>query len=72
MARTTQPSAIDDILAEHSGLEQQLADPALHNDPAAARKLMLTAPRANPSAVERELFEFGRQHRDCNIRILAD
>jgi hypothetical protein len=41
-------------------------------DPAAARKLMLTEPRANPSAVERELFEFGRQHRDCNIRILAD
>lgn len=38
MAGTTQPSAIDDILAEHAGLEQQLADPALHNDPAAARK----------------------------------
>ncbi|MDJ0395686.1 peptide chain release factor 1 [Rhodococcus sp. G-MC3] len=37
MART-KPSAIDDILAEHSGLEQQLADPALHNDPAAARR----------------------------------
>ena len=38
MARTIKPSAIDDILAEHSGLEQQLADPALHNDPAAARR----------------------------------
>lgn len=38
MARTTKPSAIDDILAEHSGLEQQLADPSLHNDPAAARR----------------------------------
>ncbi|MCZ4080252.1 peptide chain release factor 1 [Rhodococcus sp. H36-A4] len=38
MARTTKPSAIDDILAEHSGLEQQLADPALHNDPSAARR----------------------------------
>ena len=37
MART-KPSAIDDILAEHSGLEHQLADPALHNDPAAARR----------------------------------
>ncbi|AII09660.1 peptide chain release factor 1 (bRF-1) [Rhodococcus wratislaviensis] len=38
MAGTTQPSAIDDILAEHAGLEQQLADPALHNDASAARK----------------------------------
>ncbi|AEF41710.1 peptide chain release factor 1 [Hoyosella subflava] len=32
------PSAIDDLLAEYSGLEQQLADPELHADPAAARK----------------------------------
>jgi peptide chain release factor 1 len=38
MARTTSPSAIDDILAEHEGLERELADPALHNDPAAARR----------------------------------
>ncbi len=30
---------ISDILAEHTGLEQQLADPSLHNDPAAARKV---------------------------------
>ncbi|MGN2641349.1 peptide chain release factor 1 [Nocardia takedensis] len=35
----TQPSAIDDILAEHAGLETQLADPALHNDPGAARRV---------------------------------
>ncbi|MCW4355173.1 peptide chain release factor 1 [Hoyosella sp. YIM 151337] len=32
------PSAIDDLLAEYAGLEQQLADPDLHADPAAARK----------------------------------
>ncbi|MBB3036159.1 peptide chain release factor 1 [Hoyosella altamirensis] len=32
------PSAIDDLLAEYAGLEQQLADPELHADPAAARK----------------------------------
>lgn len=38
MTGTTQPSAIDDILAEHAGLEQQLADPALHGDAAAARR----------------------------------
>lgn len=33
------PSAIDDILAEHAGLEQQLADPTLHDDPTAARRV---------------------------------
>ena len=35
----TQPSAIDDILAEHAGLELQLSDPALHDDPDAARRV---------------------------------
>ncbi|WP_415847400.1 PCRF domain-containing protein, partial [Tsukamurella strandjordii] len=33
------PSAIDDILAEYSGLEQQMSDPALHNDAGAARRV---------------------------------
>ncbi|MDL9946046.1 peptide chain release factor 1 [Gordonia sp. ABSL11-1] len=32
-------SAIDDILAEHAGLEAQLADPSLHDDPTAARRV---------------------------------
>lgn len=41
-------------------------------DPATARKLMLAEPPANPSAVERELIDFGKEHRDCNIRVLAD
>ena len=41
-------------------------------DPAAARKLMLSEPPANPSATERELIVFGKEHRDCNIRVLAD
>ena len=36
---TQTPSAIDDILAEHAGLEAQLADPALHDDPGAARRV---------------------------------
>lgn len=35
---STSPSAIDDILAEHAGLEGQLSDPALHDDPALARR----------------------------------
>ncbi len=33
------PSAIDDILAEHAGLQLQMSDPGLHNDPAAARRV---------------------------------
>ncbi|MFF3569325.1 peptide chain release factor 1 [Nocardia jiangxiensis] len=39
MADVTAPSAIDDILAEHAGLEMQLSDPALHNNPAEARRV---------------------------------
>jgi peptide chain release factor 1 len=35
----TRPSAIDDVLAEYAGLESQMADPALHDDPAAARRV---------------------------------
>ncbi|CAM2876072.1 peptide chain release factor 1 [Skermania piniformis] len=31
--------AVEDVLAEHAGLERQLADPALHADPAAARRV---------------------------------
>ncbi|MBZ8177075.1 peptide chain release factor 1 [Corynebacterium poyangense] len=34
-----QVSAVDDIRAEYEGLEAQLADPSLHDDPAAARKV---------------------------------
>ncbi len=33
------PSAVDDVLSEYAGLEQQLADPALHDDPVAARRV---------------------------------
>jgi hypothetical protein len=40
-------------------------------DPAAARKLMLTEPPSSPSAIEKEVIEFGKVHRDCNIRVLA-
>ncbi|ALG84328.1 peptide chain release factor 1 [Gordonia phthalatica] len=36
---TQEPSAIDDILAEHAGLQDQLSDPSLHDDPANARRV---------------------------------
>ncbi len=40
-------------------------------DPAAAKKLMLTDTKPDANAAEREVIEFGKIHRDCNIRILA-
>jgi peptide chain release factor 1 len=36
---TSDPSAIDDILAEHAGLQSQMSDPSLHDDPTAARRV---------------------------------
>ncbi|GAB2911471.1 peptide chain release factor 1 [Rhodococcus aerolatus] len=36
---TTGPSVVDDVLSEHAGLQAQLADPALHADAAAARRV---------------------------------
>jgi hypothetical protein len=41
-------------------------------DPAAARKLMLTEPKPNPTPIEQEVIEFGKIHRECNVRVLAD
>jgi hypothetical protein len=41
-------------------------------DPAAAKQNMLTDSKPNPTAIEKEVIEFGRVHRDCNIRILSD
>lgn len=36
---STSPSMVDDILSEYQGLEAQLSDPELHNDPTAARRV---------------------------------
>ena len=41
-------------------------------DPPTARRLMLSEPKANPTASEQEVIEFGENHRDCNLRVLAD
>jgi hypothetical protein len=41
-------------------------------DPATARKLMLTEPKPNPTAVEQEVIDFGKVHRECSVRVLAD
>jgi hypothetical protein len=41
-------------------------------DPAAARHHMLSEPKPNPTPIEREVIEFGKLHRECNVRVLAD
>ena len=41
-------------------------------DPKTAKQHMLSDPKPNPSPIEKELIEFGKVHRDCNIRILSD
>jgi len=40
-------------------------------DNAAAKQLMLTDSKPNATATEKEIIEFGKKHRLCNIRILA-
>lgn len=41
-------------------------------DVATAKQTMLGEPRPNPTAIEKELQEFGRTHRECNLRIVPD
>jgi hypothetical protein len=41
-------------------------------DPATARQYMLSEPKPNPTPIEQEVTAFGKLHRDCNIRVLAD
>ena len=40
-------------------------------DNATAKQLMLTHSKPNPTPIEKEIIEFGKVHRHCNIRILA-
>ncbi len=41
-------------------------------DPATAKRLMLDDNQPAPGAIEREVKQFGREHRECSVRILAD
>jgi len=40
-------------------------------DNAIAKQLMLTDEKAGATPIEKEIIEFGKTHRHCNIRILA-
>jgi hypothetical protein len=39
-------------------------------DAAQAKQLMFTDSKPGASAAEKEIIDFGKAHRDCNIRIL--
>jgi hypothetical protein len=41
-------------------------------DPATAKRHMLSDAKPDPTPIEKEVIEFGRIHRDCNIRVLSD
>ena len=40
-------------------------------DNAVAKQLMLTDAKPDATVAEKEIIEFGKTHRNCNIRILA-
>jgi hypothetical protein len=40
-------------------------------DNAVAKQLMLTDSKPNQTPIEKEIIDFGKVHRHCNIRILA-
>jgi hypothetical protein len=41
-------------------------------DPATARRHMLSEAPPNATPVELEVVEFGKAHRECNIRVIAE
>ena len=42
-------------------------------EPATAKQHMLSAgDKLNPTPIEKEVIEFGKIHRECNLRILSD
>jgi hypothetical protein len=41
-------------------------------EPAAAGRLMVDDTQAARGPVEQEVKQFGREHRECSVRILAD
>jgi hypothetical protein len=41
-------------------------------DVATAKQTALGDPKSNPTPIEKEVIEFGRVHRDCNLRVVPD
>jgi len=55
------------IVCDDHNLSVEAADV----DPAAARQLKYTESKPGASKDEQEIIEFGKKHRECNIRIMA-
>ncbi|GAA1102822.1 peptide chain release factor 1 [Tsukamurella strandjordii] len=66
------PSAIDDILAEYSGLEQQMSDPALHNDAGAARRVGKRFAELAPIMATHRKLESAREDLAAARELAAD
>jgi hypothetical protein len=41
-------------------------------DVATVKQNLLGEPKPNPAPIEKELNDFGREHRDCNLRVVPD
>ncbi len=72
MSGTRQPSAIDDILAEHAGLQQRMSDPALHDDPAAARRVGKRFAQLSPVIAVYERLKTARADLDAARELAAE
>ncbi|CAM2850828.1 peptide chain release factor 1 [Corynebacterium jeikeium] len=66
------PSVIDDILAEYQGLEMQLSDPELHNDPAAARKVGKRFSELQPIIQTHQKLEQAREDHEAASEMAAE
>ncbi|MDN5760136.1 MAG: peptide chain release factor 1 [Tomitella sp.] len=72
MSSPRQPSAIDDLLAEHAGLEQQLADPGLHDDPGAARRVAKRFAELSPVIATHHRAEAARADLEAARELAAE
>ncbi|CAI37518.1 peptide chain release factor RF-1 [Corynebacterium jeikeium] len=66
------PSVIDDILAEYQGLEMQLSDPELHNDPAAARKVGKRFSELQPIIQTHQKLEQAREDQEAASEMASE
>ena len=66
------PSVIDDILAEYQGLEMQLGDPELHNDPAAARKVGKRFSELQPIIQTHEKLQQAREDHEAAAEMASE
>ena len=72
MTTPSASTAIDDLLAEHAGLQQQLADPALHADAAAARRVGKRFAQLGPLVATHDLLVTARADLEAATELSAE